>query len=567
MQKRNAKNKLKEDKKKQVSKVKILDGANISVFLVHFFTNFNTSRIRVAKLLCSATSQSNTYSASFEKNFYNTVDGLLFAFNEESLSKIEFEDFIVLDRYLAKFLTSLPETNQLAEKWLQRSSRYYIRHSLNYFLATLKEVSCQNLASCHLENKLTDPADSRSQELPDFLMEKYKTLSKELNQMLLERTMSETFHKFIERLHKVVCFLIQLQTLESEVTSPDHHVKDKHQESTTKVCRTIEVILASMLFVYLRFTFALNNPHHLISVIVEDQVEAEKKNIWDRSGLFNFNRLRIKYKCILDLEQWLTKAANNPDFDHETLSYLKQLKNTKVDFESQKTDNKFGHFENTIKTFLDTQRFKELIELLKKMNMIEDAVGVYCFEAIRSIQSCLSRTLIAEKLPIESLVMCLVSRKFEPSKPKDYIVAMGQYLKSLEDRLHYAAKGGVAEEDRKFFVYLSKQGLLNFSLEVFQDMLTKTSFSSDQFDKIAEDYNLIKQAIGCAPDDTHLSDLTSMKLLEVRDSLGDKTRTLQNLAKYGYLFSTLFSRKLFDKFMTPADTEQLKASLIEELKA
>jgi hypothetical protein len=85
-------------------------------------------------------------------------------------------------------------------------------------------------------------------------------------------------------------------------------------------------------------------------VIVEDQVEAEKKNIWDRSGLFNFNRLRIKYKCILDLEQWLTKAANNPDFDHETLSYLKQLKNTKVDFESQKTDNKFGHFENTIKT-------------------------------------------------------------------------------------------------------------------------------------------------------------------------------------------------------------------------
>lgn len=558
---------LNEDKKKLLNKIRILDGANISIFIVHFFANFNEKRLQTAKLLCAVAAQDNIYKEIFEQHFYETIDQLLFSFNEESISKIVFEDFIIFDRFLTKFLGTLPERTNLSEKWCGRSSKYYMRHSLNLFLDTLKSVNGQTSAASYVEHKLQHPVPDRSQDLPAELVKSFTELTIGLNQMLVKNTMSEIFHQFVQRFHKVACFLLHLQFSCAEDPDLLDTRSEKKKQSLRKVVAMVEAILNSMLFAYLRIAFDLNSQQFQVTAITETLSDAQKRNIWDRAGLYSVYRNRTKFKSIVAINDWFDKTLANNDFESETLNYLKQVKKVKVNKTVDKLENNFNQFEHMVMAFLDMQRVKDLLKLVRPLNILNEIAQKTVEDAVIGIQSILTRSLVNDKLPLESFVMCLVNRKFEDGKAKEYIKLLVKYSQDLENRMQYVLKGCVEKKDSQEFISLSKVGLLNFVLEVYQDMLTKTTFSVENFERSHEDYQAIKKELLCSPAMTNHPDIGISKLLEIKDSLGDKTRSIKLLCENADHFSTLFARKLFDKYFTASDESTLKDILLDLLRA
>ena len=557
---------LNEDKRKLITKVRILDGANISIFIVHFFANFNDSRLQTAKLLCAVSAEHNIYKQIYEQHFYETVEQLLFSFNEESISKISFEEFIIFDRFLTKFLSSLPESTGLAEKWYIRSSKYYMRHSLNLYLDTLKSVNSQTIESSHVEHKLQHPIPARFLDIPSELVQHFTSLTDSLNKMLIDSVMSEVFHRFIERFHKVASFLIHLRYSRQEIVAVMDARSDVRLLNLASVIKSVSTILNSMLFAYLKISFDLNSQQHQVTVITESLSDAQKLNIWDRNGLFSFCRNRIKYNSIVAISVWFDETLGSKDFDSEMVNYLKQIRKVKVNRTAHKLENRFSQFEYVIMAHMDMQRVRDLLAVVRPLNLLSDAAHRIVADAVSSIQLTLARSLANEKLPIESFVMCLVNRKFEDGKKKEYVKLLAKYIKDLDFRLKHVLKGCVDKPDAEEFLSFSKVSLLNFVLEVYQDMLTKTAFSNENFERSKEDYAAIKKELLCDPSLTEGPDTGIARLLQIKDSLGDKSRTIKLLSDNTNHFSTLFSRKLFDKYLKESDESLLKDSLLQLLK-
>lgn len=557
---------LNEHKRKLITKVRILDGANISIFIVHFFANFNDSRLQTAKLLCAVSAEHNIYKQIYEQHFYETVEQLLFAFNEENISKISFEEFIIFDRYLTKFLSSLPESTSLAEKWYIRSSKYYMRHSLNLYLDILKSVNIQSIESSHVEHKLQHPIPARSLDIPSELVQQFTSLTDSLNKMLVDSVMSEVFHRFIERFHKVASFLIHLRYSRQEIVAVMDAKSDLRLLNLDSVIKSVSTILNSMLFAYLKISFDLNSQQHQVTVITESLSDAQKLNIWDRNGLFSFCRNRIKYNSIVAISVWFDETLGSKEFDSEMVNYLKQIRKVKVNRTAHKLENRFSQFEYAIMAHMDMQRVRDLLAVVRPLNLLSDSAHRIVADAVSSIQLTLARSLANEKLPIESFVMCLVNRKFEDGKKKEYVKLLAKYIKDLDFRLKHVLKGCVDKPDAEEFLSFSKVSLLNFVLEVYQDMLTKTAFSNENFERSKEDYAAIKKELLCDPSLTEGPDTGIARLLEIKDSLGDKSRTIKLLSDNTNHFSTLFSRKLFDKYLKESDESLLKDSLLQLLK-
>lgn len=563
---------IKEDRGKLIQKVKLLDGQNIMIFLTHFFKNFSLKREAIRKTMLEAKSNVE-YSKIFDNQYQDTVEHLLFAFSEESVLKIDYEEFIFLDRFICHFLLSMDDgSSGLLLKWTQRSAKYCVRHTLNLFLDTIKSVSAQTYKTIHLEKTLAHILKEKegleyggesfinSTYSPKELITKFESLTEKLNTLLINNLASENFHKFVEKTHKVSSFIIHLKFLKDELTeaSKVRNISiEKEMKEQEVAAKTISSILQAMVYIYIKVSYELSTPSNTISLLGEKLAEVEKRNLWDRTGLFNYSSKVTLDSSILRINQWFNSNISESSQDTEFVSYLKHAFGVKVgELTSEKIDNKFILLEAFVMTLINLSRLENLTTILTNFDLLDGGVLPTVTSAVGAIKRIIGEKIVRDKLPHDQMIMCFVNRKYEEGKEKEYQTMLKTFLTDFKSKLGYMLKGGISTEDSEKLVRDISTSVLLFLVEVFQDVVTKMNFSNDSFDRVSEEYSTCKRILGAgAP----VQEATAIdKLGDLKESLGDKNRLLLVLKDNLFKYTDLFMRKLSDKYLTAVEIEQLK---------
>ena len=558
---------IKDKNKKTVTRVKLLDGPNVSSFLILSLNRLLNKNIQLKAIFERADSIHRSHQEYFEEMYLETLETIAFSFSEDNLFKISYDDFIKLDIFMSEFLGSLENGSKLVQSWSSRSGKFFTRLTLNIYLDTLKIISSPVLSVALVDKKLSHSLghESISKGWPETLLTNMNDLTSRMNSILMENTMGESLARIIEQVFKVCIFIVQISHLQHYYGQIEGLMSTV--EELSKVSATIKLILRCIVLLTSKSHYEMTNPQHQVSLFTEEPGEAEKKNLWDRSGVFRMAVVRRKDSGVMEAISQIKAAQENGDIQQEVSSYLKHANTVKVEEQFINFDNKFILLESLVMCFLNCNRVNEISKCLSDLHILDESCSQIVAKVSSSVQRVTLGLILEEKVPKNTVLMCMVNRKFEEGKPKEYHQILSGVISDLESKSSFILKGAIHQADIRHLSYKMKLSILDFVLEILQDMLTKLNFSNEAFDRLAEDYTALKRVLSIAPDLTKDSDGLSQRLIELKDIIPDKQKLVDFLCQHCLSFSILFLRKISEKYFNPSETNMIRDAVRSSLSS